>query len=138
MIDTKSSAHGGILPARVSDKECGDTGMAMVLICLLAGWFTHGREWFLAAIVILVINMIWPRLYALPAKVWLGFSHLLGTVMSKIILTLTYFLVLTPIALLRRMLGHDPMQEKQWKQGSGSVFDVRDHTFTPEEIERPF
>lgn len=138
MIDTKTGTSNGIFPKNVTTKECGDTGMAMVLICLLAGWFADIRECFLAAIILLVINMTWPRIYALVAKGWLGFSHLLGAVMSKVILTLVFFIVLTPLALLRRVLGHDPMQLKQWKKNTQSVFDVRDHTFTPEEIERPF
>ncbi len=138
MIDTKAGAQQGIIPKSVTTKECGDTGMAMVLICLLAGWFSGVREWFLAAIILLVINMTWPRIYALVAKGWLGFSHLLGTFMSKIILTAVFFMVVTPLALLRRVLGHDPMRLKQWKNGTESVFEIRDHQFTPEEIERPF
>ncbi|MBI9079556.1 MAG: hypothetical protein JEY79_07435 [Pseudodesulfovibrio sp.] len=125
-------------PKSISPKECSDTGMAMVLICLLAGWFSGTRDWFLGAIILLVINMTWPAIYTLPAKAWLGFSHLLGTVMSKIILTLVFFIILTPLALLRRALGHDPMALKKWKKGNGSVFETRDHTYTPEEIELPF
>lgn len=125
-------------PISISPKEHSDTGMAMVLICLLAGWFSGTRDWYLGAIILLVINMTWPAIYTLPAKIWLGFSHLLGTVMSKIILTLVFFIVLTPLALLRRALGHDPMALKKWKKGNGSVFETRDHTYTPKEIELPF
>ncbi|WP_319468033.1 SxtJ family membrane protein [uncultured Pseudodesulfovibrio sp.] len=138
MIDTKKTDTGGILPACVTAKECCDTGMAMVLIALLAGWFTGVRTWFLAAIILLLVNMVWPKAYWLAAKIWLGFSHLLGTVMSKIILSIIFFAVVTPLALVRRTFGHDPMQLKKWKNGSESVFESRDHTFTPEEIERPY
>jgi hypothetical protein len=109
-----------------------------VLICLLGGWFSGQRDWFLAAIVLLVVNMVWPRIYTLVAKGWLGFSHLLGSVMSRVILTLVFFLVVTPLALLRRAFGHDPMRVRAWKAGTGSVFETRDHEYTPEEIERPF
>jgi len=58
--------------------------------------------------------------------------------MSRVVLTLAFFLVLTPVALLRRALGHDPMRRKGWKAGSASVFETRDHTYTAEDIERPF
>lgn len=110
----------------------------MVLICLLVGLFLDIRDGFVAATVLLVINMTWPKAYYLVAKLWLGFSHLLGTVMSKVILSIIFFVVLTPLAILRRIFGHDPMQLKQWKKDKSSVFDARDHTFTPEEIERPY
>ena len=138
MIDTKKQSGNTFPSQAITAKECSDTGMAMVLICLLGGWFTGVRDWFLAAIVLLVLNMIWPTLYYFVAKVWLGLSHLLGAVMSRVILTLVFFLVVTPLALLRRALGHDPMQVRAWKAGTGSVFETRDHAFTSEEIERPF
>jgi hypothetical protein len=138
MIDTKRTEQAGAFPKSVTSRECSDTGMAMVLICLLAGWFTGIRDWFLGAIILLIINMTWPTIYTWAAKGWLGFSHLLGTVMSKIILSLIFFIVVTPLALLRRALGHDPMALKKWKKGTESVFETRDHTYTPEEIEQPF
>ncbi|MEF2230109.1 MAG: SxtJ family membrane protein [Pseudodesulfovibrio sp.] len=136
MIDTKHTARQWLQPP--SARECADTGMAMVLICLLAAWFTGERGWLAGAIGLLVLNMTGPRAFALPARLWLGLSRLLGAVMSRVILSLAFFLVLTPVALLRRALGHDPMRRKGWKAGTASVFETRDHTYTPEEIERPF
>jgi hypothetical protein len=138
VIDTNNTANSAIFSIRPSAKECSDTGMAMVLICLLVTMFTGTRAWLTAAVGLLLLNMIIPRIYFLPAKGWLGLSRLLGMVMSKVLLTLIFFLVQTPIALLRRAAGHDPMQRKKWKQGDGSVFESRNHTFRPEEIERPY
>lgn len=139
MIDTNKNSDSTIFPSRVSAKECVDTGMAMVLICLLAALFTDAiRTWLSAAVVLLLLNMVVPRIYSLPAKGWLGLSRLIGTVMSKVLLTLIFFLAQTPIALLRRSAGHDPMQRKKWKRGTESVFESRNHTFRPEEIERPY
>ena len=82
--------------------------------------------------------MIWPGAFSLVARLWFGFSHLLGTVMSKVVLSLIFLFVLTPLALLRRLANHDPMNTKSWKASSQSVFQTRDHTFTAEEIERPY
>jgi len=138
MIDTNTSGKGGIIPSRVTAKECTDTGMAMVLICLIGAWGSGERGWLLGAIAALVVNMVWPTIYTLVAKVWLGFSHLLGTFMSKVILSIVFFVVLTPIALLRRVFGHDPMALRKWKKGTGTVFETRDHTYTAKEIELPF
>ncbi|GAB7022195.1 SxtJ family membrane protein [Salidesulfovibrio brasiliensis] len=135
MIDTKSHGEEGQCIGR---RQAVDTGMAMTLICLIAGLVTHERNWFIAALVLLVVNMTAPMLYRLPARAWFGFSHLLGTVMSKVILSVIFFGVVTPLALLRRVLGHDPMALRQWKKGDESVFVKRDHHFTAKEIENPF
>lgn len=102
--------------------------------CLWAGRFSNTRDWLLGTIILQVFNMTWPSIYTLPAKAW----HLVGSALSKILLTLVFFIVLTPIALLRRALGHDPMVLKKWKEGNESVFKARDHTYIPEELEQPF
>ena len=118
--------------------QARDTGMAMVLICLLIAHFGHKPRFLSLAILILLIDMIWPSFYKPFAKIWFGFSHILGTVMSKIILGLTFFLVLTPMGLLRKVTGKDSMKIKNWKEGDASVFRVRDHTFDAGDIEQPF
>lgn len=123
---------------RISSKECGDTGMAMVLICLLAALSTGARGWIMAATALLLLNMVWPSAYRPVAQLWLGLSRLLGSVMSRVILGLVFFGLLTPLALLRRLRGHDPLRLKQWKTGSGSVFTSRGHTVAAEELEQPF
>ena len=44
---------------------------------------------------------------------------------SKIILTLIFFLIVTPVGLIRRWTGADSLQLKKWKQGTDSVFVER-------------
>jgi hypothetical protein len=64
------------------------------------------------AIIGLVVDMTLPQLYRPVAVLWLGLSHLLGTVLSKILLTLVFFDVVTPIGLARKLLGFDSLKLK--------------------------
>ncbi len=84
-----------------------DTGMAMVLLLLIVYVRTKRDGILWAAMILHVLNMIVPRVYAPIAVVWLGFSHLLGTVMSKVLLSVLFFGVVTPIGFLRRLFGKD-------------------------------
>ncbi|MUM77837.1 hypothetical protein GKC30_09340 [Pseudodesulfovibrio sp. F-1] len=135
MSDTTRNSRAENKPSR---GQAIDTGMALTLICLIGGLLTGRDAWFWAATGALLVNMTFPGLYRLPARLWFGFSALLGTVMSKVILGIIFFGLVTPLALLRKMLGHDPMRLGQWKNGSGSVFVVRDHRFTAKDIQHPF
>ncbi|WP_243311990.1 SxtJ family membrane protein [Fundidesulfovibrio agrisoli] len=121
-----------------STAQARDTGMALVLVCLLIAWLGDKKPFLAAGVLLLVLNMTWPAAYKPAAKVWFGLSHLLGTVMSKLLLGAVFFLVLTPMGLLRRLLGKDPMQARKWKQDATSVFRVRDHLFTSKDIETPY
>lgn len=118
--------------------QARDTGMALVLVCLLAAWLGGRRGALGLGIVLLVLDMAWPSAFKPAAKIWLGFSHLLGTVMSKVLLAVVFFTVLTPIGLLRRVFGKDSMRLRDFKTSSASVFRVRDHRFSSKDIETPY
>ena len=69
---------------------------------------------------------------------WLGLSNLLGRIVSKILLTLIFFLIATPIALIRRVCGADSMKRKAWKREHSSVFSKRGHLYSAEDLEKPY
>lgn len=126
------------IPKLITTDQAKDTGMAMVLICLLIA-IAGGKQLFvLIAVLLLLINMIRPDIYKPLGKLWFGFSHLLGTIMSKVILTIIFFVLVMPVGLLRRLMGKDTLQLKEWKKGNRSVFKIRDHKFTPDDIINPY
>lgn len=45
-------------------------------------------------------------------RVWMLLAVVMGFVMTRVLLTLVFFGVVTPIGLLRRALGHDPLRRK--------------------------
>jgi hypothetical protein len=122
----------------ITKKQSSDTGMAAVLILLLVGFFTENVLFYKIAIPVLVINMITPGFFYPFAIVWLGFSHLLGTVVSKILLSVVYFLLVTPVGLIRRWMGKDSLSLKEFKSSTKSVMKLRNHEYTREDLESPF
>lgn len=138
MIDTVKQQKQRFIPETISPDQARDTGMAMVLICLLVVLIGDRQQFVGIAVILLLVNMIKPMLYKPVARLWLGLSHLLGTVMSKIILTVLFFIMVTPIGMIRRVLGRDTLQLKKWKKGTDSVFRRRDHLFEADDIKHPF
>ena len=59
-----------------------------------------------------------PLLLLYPYRAWIKLGHILGWVNSRIILGLVFFIVLQPIALIMRILGHDPLRTKKFSQKS--------------------
>jgi len=115
-----------------------DTGMAMVLLLVLVYARTRRDGFLWWALILHVLNMIVPRLYAPLAVVWLGFSHVLGTVMSKILLSILFFGVITPIGILRRLSGKDSLKLRNFKASKDSALVVRNHVFQGQDIEKPY
>jgi hypothetical protein len=71
-----------------------------------SGWYLIGVGVGLA--VLRVIPPLFRRLY----KLWLGLSVVLGFFVSRMLLTLIFFLLITPIGLIMRATGKDPMERK--------------------------
>ena len=122
----------------ITNEQSKDTGMAMVLLLLLASAAFKRQVLITAAMIALIVDMTVPRLYRPVAVLWLGLSHLLGTVVSKILLTLVFFGVVTPIGLARRLLGIDSLKLKDFKSRENSVMVIRNHIFTGKDIEKPY
>jgi hypothetical protein len=137
----KTKQPGGALRrlfTGATDVQCRDTGLALVLITLLVVYFGSRADLVLPAIILLVIAMTWPPFFRPVAGLWFGLSHVLGTVVSKVILTLLFFILVTPIGWVRRRLGADPLQLKRWKKDQESVFVVRGEPIAPKDLDQPY
>ncbi len=112
--------------------------MAIVLICLIITLATGRLLAVKAAAVILLLNMTIPGIFRPAAIIWFAFSHVLGTIMSKVVLTLIFFLIVVPVGMARKFAGADPLQLKEWKKNSESVFKTRNHKFKPDDLKVPY
>jgi hypothetical protein len=119
-------------------EQAKDTGMAMVLICLLLGYWGKFPKFLPVSLVLLIITMAWPKAFKPLAGLWFGLSHLLSSVVSRVILTLVFFLVVTPIGVIRRWTGADALQLKKWKKDQGSVFVVREGVIQGKDLLNPY
>ena len=121
-----------------TDSRPKDTGMAAVLILLLVTWFTANLTLVIPAIVVLILTMTVPVVFKPLAVVWFGLANLLGHVVSTVILSVLFFVVLMPIGIVRKAGGADALSLKKWRNGDDSVFVVRDHQYTAGDLEKPY
>lgn len=112
--------------------------MALVLICLLGSEIWSLPKLVPAAIVVLLLTMTWPRIFQPFAIFWFALSEVLGTVVSKIVLTLLFYVLLLPIGRVMSLVGKDSMRLKSWKKGNETVFRSREHTFAAKDLEYPY
>ena len=112
--------------------------MAMVLLLLLIFLARKREGWLFAAMGLHVLNMVVPQIYRPIAVAWLGLSDLLGMVVSKVLLSIVFFAIVTPIAVLRRLFGKDPLKLRAFKAGQDSVMLERNHTFVRGDLDRPY
>lgn len=119
-------------------EQARDTGLALTLLCLLIVHFWQAYRLVPLAMAFLVVTMVWPRAFQPVAGLWFGLSHVIGTVMSTVILTVLFFVLVTPIGLIRRAKGADSLQLNKWKRGEDSVFAVRADLIQKKDLQAPY
>ena len=71
------------------------------------GWF-----FFVSAALFLVVAIARPSILGPLNRAWAKFGLLLGRVINPVILGFVFFLVVTPMAVIRRLLGKDSLHLK--------------------------
>ena len=91
-------------------------GAVLVLIAAILWW----RERILAAqivgaigVVLVVLGHFAPALLRVPSRWWWRFALVLGWINARVILSVLFLLVLSPIGLLWRVIGRDPLRMRK-------------------------
>ncbi len=92
--------------------------VASVLAALAAWYFYSDRE--SVALVLAGTSATLAAIAGLSAsaslafhRAWMGLAHVLGWVNSRILLSLVFYCIVTPIALLQRLIGRDALRRRR-------------------------
>ena len=120
-----------ILAIKSEKKQLREFGLTIgIILCLLGGivlWRGKQTYPYLFSIggIFIITGIVIPFILKPLQKVWMGFSIILGFFMSRIIMTILFYLVLTPIGIIMRVLGKDILDQKIDKN-KASYWHARD------------
>lgn len=87
--------------------------------------------------VLLVPTLLQPRWLNAIYHPWMKLGHVLGWINTRIILGLLYFVLITPMGILMRLLGKDPM-DRGFDKSLASYRKTIATTSDPKHMEKPF
>ena len=99
-------------------------GIVFFIVFLLIALYplTHGGEiriWSLIiSLIFLILGLLNSKILAPLNKIWFKFGILLGKIVSPLIMGIIFFLVVTPIGFIMRLLGKDVLNLKYKKNKS--------------------
>ena len=92
---------------------------------LLGGWWLYRGKFITVAYVtlplgtlLILLGWLWPRALVLPNRAWMLLAEGLSFVTTRIILGLVFFLVITPIGVVKRLSGWDPLSRRGARSAS--------------------
>jgi hypothetical protein len=89
-----------------------------VLLLLSAWWiyrgkFPVGSKCFAAIGALLVLlGLVLPKALVWPNKAWMGLAEVLSFISTRIILGVVFFGIVTPIGVIKRLMGWDPLNRR--------------------------
>ena len=114
-----------------SKKELKSFGITFGVIFLLISGFSFFKEkelfiiFIFIAVVFIGSGIIIPIMLKPVYLVWMVFAVILGWIMTRIILSLLFYVIITPIGLTLRLFGKDILGLKA-KENQSSYWNKRD------------
>lgn len=89
-------------------------GAVLLVLGAFAAWRETGAATGLLAAggALVGLGALVPKILKWPYVVWMALALALGFVMTRVLLTIVYFVVVTPIGLILRISGRDPMHRR--------------------------
>jgi hypothetical protein len=115
-------------------------GGAFATFALLL-WLRHkaAYPYFLwASVTLIALGAVLPRALKYVYILWMTLAFALGFIMTRVILTLFFFLVVTPIGLVARLFGKDFLRLKLDKSALSYWIHHEPKAKTPRDYERQF
>jgi hypothetical protein len=105
------------IPARLTPAEGRKFGLTVGLAFLVLGGISHWRGHNIAPYVMWALGgsltlggLVAPVALSPVHKAWMGFAHQLSRVTTPLFMGLVYFVVLTPIGWVVRLVSRNPLQ----------------------------
>jgi hypothetical protein len=122
------SAKGPRNPERSFGVSVGIVLCAIAAILLWRGRVSRAEVVGSVGAVLLVLGLVYPPLLKWPSAGWWRFARALSYVNARVLLTVLFILVLTPLSIVWRLMGKDPLARRRdtWRGWSPYPTRYRD------------
>lgn len=91
-------------------------GAVLLVIAAALIWrgrVTRGEVVGAVGAVLLIFGYLKPALLKYPSDAWWAFAAVLGWVNARVLLSLLFFVMLTPVSIVWRLTGKDPLSRRR-------------------------
>ncbi len=123
---------------KTKKRQNTETGILLAIALCILGLYT-GKTYFIhAAIGVLTVALVAPVLFKPLALFWFGLSKFLGMLSSGILLSIIFYVLISPVGFIRRAMGKDSLKIRQFKKDKTSVYVTKNYQFKPSDLKFPF
>lgn len=127
-----------------SKKELRKFGLSVGTVLLIISLFLFYFEkpaamwFFFPADLLIFFGFVLPQVLLPLHKIWMTLAVILGFIMSRVILTILFYIIITPLSLLAKLFGKDFLDRKI-EPTRKSYWNIREvKKYDPIDTERQF
>ena len=102
------------------------------------GHVTRCEVFGVIAVALIVPALVRPVWLRGPNAAWMRFAHVLGWINSRMLLSLLFFGVLTPVGVARRLVGVDVLRRRRWHRHASTWTAYPSRQHNPRHYERMY
>jgi hypothetical protein len=120
--------------SRQHSSELETLGVLSVFFLIL-NVITHRQVFVYVALALLLVALFVKPLARIISRAWMKFAEVLGAFNSTLILSLVFFLFLTPLAVLYRMFNKNSLNLTPGQE-TETLFVTREHVYSKADFEK--
>ena len=111
-----------LIKSKIKTSSNRNFGFVFFIVFLILGFWpiTNGEEiriWLVAiSLIFLILGIMKSKLLTPLNQLWFKFGMILGAIVAPIIMGAVFFLVVTPIGIVMRLMGKDLLNKKHDKK----------------------
>lgn len=127
-----------------SKKECRKFGISVGTVVLLLGFLLmyNGKNssvyFILAGGCLIILGMALPVVLKPLQKVWMSFAVVMGFVMTRVILSILFYIIVTPVGIIARISGKDFLDLRIEKEKKSYWIFRKNNNYEKIETEKQF
>ena len=124
--------------SEITTLQSKDSILALTALLILLHFFIRNDLILYVTFVLIFLCLLFPRVSRFLSWCWLSLSSLLGAIILKIVLILSFVIFVIPVGLLRRYMGKDSLGLKKWEKEKNTNFVIRNHLYSADDLKNPY
>jgi hypothetical protein len=122
----------------ITKKQNREFALVMILVTTFIAFYFKKYIYIKIAFILAMFALLFPVIFYPLAICWFAIGKILGIIISMILLSLVFVLIVIPVGLMRKIAGYDDLKLKQFKESDQSVMVDRYHLYADEDLLHSF
>ena len=118
----------------ISKEQTKEFGMLVVLVTAFFAFYFKKNNLAPVIFILSLLTLVIPLIFYPFAFIWFGFSKIMGKLSTGILLGIVFFIIVSPVGMIRQMMRLDGLKIKQFKKTTDSVMVNREHIYADSDL----